>query len=151
MGSRLLRRWLNRPLRDIELLNARQTAIASLQHNYAFEITHGILKQVGDMERILGRLALRSTRPRDLSRLMMSLACYPELQSALTAHSSSQLKQLATHISTFPELVELLSRAIIENPPVVIREGGVIAVRGNRKRAHQEPAYTSPSENHAPV
>jgi DNA mismatch repair protein MutS len=128
MGSRLLRRWLNRPLRDIALLNSRQQAIATLQHNYGFEVINGILKQVGDMERILGRLALRSSRPRDLSRLMMSLACYPELQSELAKLSpSQQLHQLAQQISTFPELVDLLSRAVIENPPVVIREGGVIA------------------------
>ncbi len=140
MGSRLLRRWLNRPLRDIDLLNARQDAITSLRHNYAFEVTNGILKQVGDMERILGRLALRSSRPRDLSRLMMSIACYPELQSELAKlftpplekgeagrGSRTLIHELAQQISTFPELVELLSRAIIENPPVVIREGGVIA------------------------
>lgn len=127
MGSRLLRRWLNRPLRDISQLKLRQEAIATLQHNYNFEIIHGILKNVGDMERILGRLALRSTRPRDLSRLMMSLACYPELQSELAKQPSPLLTQLATQISTFPTLVDLLSRAIIENPPVVIRDGGVIA------------------------
>jgi DNA mismatch repair protein MutS len=142
MGSRLLRRWLNRPLRDIGQLNRRQESIALLQHNYAFETIHGILKKVGDMERILGRLALRSTRPRDLSRLMMSLACYPELQSELAKQLSSPtisvllesglpesglLNQLANNIATFPSLVDLLSRAIIENPPVVIREGGVIA------------------------
>lgn len=127
MGSRLLRRWLNRPLRDIHVLLGRQTAIAELQHNYAFEVINGILKRVGDMERILGRLALRSTRPRDLSRLMMSLASYPELQSELARHPSQQLQALAQQISTFPDLVDLLSRAIIENPPVVIRDGGVIA------------------------
>ncbi|MES2674207.1 MAG: DNA mismatch repair protein MutS [Pseudomonadota bacterium] len=127
MGSRLLRRWLNRPLRDIGQLNLRQTAIATLQLNYAFESINKVLKQVGDMERILGRLALRSTRPRDLSRLMMSLACYPELQTELAKQSSPLLIQLAQQISTFPALVDLLTRAIIENPPVVIREGGVIA------------------------
>ncbi|HWV16100.1 MAG TPA: DNA mismatch repair protein MutS [Cellvibrio sp.] len=127
MGSRLLRRWLNRPLRDIGLLNLRQDAIASLQKNYTFEIINGVLKQVGDMERILGRLALRSTRPRDLSRLMMSLACYPELQSELAKLPAPLLGRLAGEIGTFPALVDLLSRAIIENPPVVIRDGGVIA------------------------
>lgn len=127
MGSRLLRRWLNRPLRDLSILHARQAAIAELQQNYGFELVHGILKRVGDMERILGRLALRSSRPRDLSRLMMSLATYPELQSELREAQSSHLQQLVRQIGTFPELVDLLTRAIIENPPVVIREGGVIA------------------------
>ena len=127
MGSRLLRRWLNRPLRDLASLRSRQAAIAELQQNYGFELVHGILKRVGDMERILGRLALRSSRPRDLSRLMMSLATYPELQSELGTAQSPHLQHLAQQIGTFPELVDLLARAIIENPPVVIREGGVIA------------------------
>jgi DNA mismatch repair protein MutS len=127
MGSRLLRRWLNRPLRDLSSLRSRQAAIAELQQNYGFELVHGILKRVGDMERILGRLALRSSRPRDLSRLMMSLATYPELQSELGTAQSPHLQHLAQQIGTFPELVDLLARAIIENPPVVIREGGVIA------------------------
>lgn len=127
MGSRLLRRWLNRPLRDLSILRDRQTAIAELQQNYAFELVNAILKRVGDMERILGRLALRSSRPRDLSRLMMSLATYPELQIELSRCQSPHLTRLAQQIGTFPELVELLSRAIVENPPVVIREGGVIA------------------------
>jgi DNA mismatch repair protein MutS len=127
MGGRLLRRWLNRPLRDLPTLNRRQSSIAQLQQNYAFEVIHDILKRVGDMERILGRLALRSSRPRDLSRLYMSLATYPELQAALAEHQEPHLQYLAECISTFPELVDLLSRAIVENPPVVIREGGVIA------------------------
>ncbi len=127
MGSRLLRRWLNRPLRDLTQLQGRQGAIAELQQNYAFEVVHGILKRVGDMERILGRLALRSARPRDLSRLLMSIATYPELQTELARSQAPLLSQLAQQISTFPELVDLLSRAIIDNPPVVIRDGGVIA------------------------
>lgn len=127
MGSRLLRRWLNRPLRDLNTLNARQSAIAELQQNYAFELVHAVLKRVGDMERILGRLALRSSRPRDLSRLMMSLAAYPELQAELSQCKAPHLQQLAQSIGTFPDLVDLLARAVIDNPPVVIREGGVIA------------------------
>lgn len=127
MGSRLLRRWLNRPLRELTILSARQEAIAELQQNYAFELIHGVLKRVGDMERILGRLALRSSRPRDLSRLLMSLATYPEFQSELAQTQSAHLQKLAHQISTFPELVTLLSKAIVENPPVVVREGGVIA------------------------
>src|SRR5690606_856155 len=127
MGSRLLRRWLNRPLRDLPTLTARQEAIAEFQQNYRFEVVHDILKRVGDMERILGRLALRSSRPRDLSRLLASLATYPELQAELKDYQSSHVRSLATAIATFPQLVDLLSRAIVDNPPVVIREGGVIA------------------------
>jgi len=127
MGSRLLRRWLNRPLRDLNTLNNRQEAIAELQQNYHFEPVHQILKQIGDLERILGRVALRSARPRDLSRLYSSLASYPQLQSELENAQAPRLIQLAKNIGTFPELEDLLGRAIIENPPVVIRDGGVIA------------------------
>ncbi|MDO3384473.1 DNA mismatch repair protein MutS [Gilvimarinus sp. SDUM040013] len=127
MGSRLLRRWLNRPLRDLHTLQERQDAIGILVDNYRFEPLRDKLKRIGDMERILGRLALRSTRPRDLSRLYLSLASYPELQADLAQCDSPRLKALSEFISTFPDLVELLDRAIVENPPVVIRDGGVIA------------------------
>ncbi len=127
MGGRLLRRWLNRPLRDIDLLTQRQNAISSMLTNYQFEPVREELRQVGDMERILGRVALRSARPRDLSRLCLSLATYPALQQHLRDHDSAKLAELANEISEFPHWVELLDKALVENPPVVIRDGGVIA------------------------
>ncbi|MFT7491786.1 MAG: DNA mismatch repair protein MutS [Pseudohongiellaceae bacterium] len=132
MGSRLLCRWLNRPLRLKAVLEQRQHAISTLLQDYRFEIVKTPLKMIGDLERILGRIALRSARPRDLSRLCLSLAVYPQLQSLLANfstefNSSERLGQLASDISTFPELVALLNRAIKENPPVIIRDGGVIA------------------------
>ena len=73
MASRLLRRWLNRPLQHLPTLQARQHSIAALQNNYLYESLHDHLKQVGDMERILTRVALRSARPRDLTRLHWTL------------------------------------------------------------------------------
>lgn len=127
MGSRLLRRWLNRPLRDQEKLVQRQTAIADLLDNFRFESLHQHLKHIGDLERILGRVALRSARPRDLSRLCSSLAQFPQVQSLVRECASSCLRELSTCINEFPHLVDLLDRAIVENPPVVIRDGGVIA------------------------
>mgnify|MGYP002700176568 CR=1 FL=1 len=127
MGSRLLRRWLNRPLRDLHVLQSRQDAISNLLQNYQFEPIHQSLKRIGDLERILGRVALRSARPRDLSRLFSSLSTYPELQGQLKDAASIHLQALAKTIATFPELEALLAKAIIENPPVVIRDGGVIA------------------------
>ena len=127
MGSRLLRRWLNQPLRDLSTLDARQQAIAELQDNYRCETLHNHLKQVGDMERILARVALRSARPRDLTRLCDSLAVLPLLQSELANCETSLLRHLAEGASTFPDTVDLLDKAIIDNPPVVIRDGGVIA------------------------
>lgn len=127
MGGRLLRRWLHYPLRNNEEITLRQNAIENLIDNYLYEEVRSPLKNIGDLERILGRLALRSSRPRDLSRLSYSLACLPELQQKLSHASSDKLKDLSKDITEFPELVDLLDKAIIENPPVVIRDGGVIA------------------------
>ena len=127
MGSRALRRWLNTPLRQKSVLEERQQAIAELMDNYLFEQLRKHLKHIGDLERILGRLALRSARPRDLTRLLMSVAEYPQLNALILNAKASKLSTLRTDVSEFPEIVELLSKALIENPPVVIREGGVIA------------------------
>ncbi|HEY5718305.1 MAG TPA: DNA mismatch repair protein MutS [Motiliproteus sp.] len=127
MGGRLLRRWLHRPVRDPELIRQRQFAIQTLIDNYHFEQLHPLLKEIGDTERILARVALRSARPRDLERLKRALTALPELQQQLAALDAPLLAALAQGASEFPELQSLLSRAIIENPPVVIRDGGVIA------------------------
>ena len=127
MASRLLRRWLNRPLQHLPTLQARQQSIAALHHNYLYEVLHGHLKQIGDMERILTRVALRSARPRDLTRLHQSLAVLPQLATALANPSTAHLGDLAAAAEPLPELVDLLGSAVKENPPVIIREGGVIA------------------------
>ncbi|MFA5630715.1 MAG: DNA mismatch repair protein MutS [Porticoccaceae bacterium] len=127
MGSRLLRRWLNRPLRDLEVLRHRQQSIALLRENYFFERFAEPLRAIGDMERILGRLALRSARPRDLTRLRDSLATLPELQALLAETDLAHAVSLRERIALFPEQTALLSAAITDNPPVVIRDGGVIA------------------------
>ncbi|TKA93754.1 DNA mismatch repair protein MutS [Halopseudomonas bauzanensis] len=126
MGSRLLARWLNRPLRDMTVLQARQDSIAGLIDGYHYETIHPVLKGIGDIERILARVALRSARPRDLARLRDALATLPELQATLEPVATPHIGQLARIVSTYPELAELLQRAIIDNPPAVIRDGGVI-------------------------
>jgi len=127
MGSRLLRRWLHRPLTDVALLQARQQAVQTLCDNYHFETLRERLKPIGDMERILARVALRSARPRDLSRLCQSLAALPALRGELEQRPAPLLADLHTQCGDYPALVELLGAAIIDNPPVVLREGGVIA------------------------
>lgn len=128
MGSRLLARWLNRPLRDINTLTQRQDTLAAISEDYRFERLREHLKAVGDMERILARVALRSARPRDLTRLCHSLAQLPALQSILEdCTSGTHLSELARHIAPREDTVELLMRAVVENPPMVIRDGGVIA------------------------
>ena len=127
MGSRLLQRWLNRPLRSLSDIEQRQQTIAQLSEGYQYETLAQLLAAVGDMERILGRVALRSARPRDLTRLRDSLAVLPQLKSALADSNASLLKQLRTQASVFPDLDTLLGAALIENPPALIRDGGVIA------------------------
>ena len=127
MGSRLLKRWLNRPLRDHNLLRQRQGLIAQLQEQYATEELHNSLKQVGDVERILSRVALGSARPRDLARLRDALSVVPAIRSQLQRLDSTLASNLLERAVEFPHWVERLSQAIIDNPPVVIRDGGVIA------------------------
>ena len=127
MASRLLRRWLNRPLRQLSELQARQNSIAELKNNYLYEALNSHLKQVGDMERILTRVALHSARPRDLTRLLSSIAVLPQVKTVLGQTELPHLKKLLDAAKPLPHLVELLDRAIIDNPPMVIREGGVIA------------------------
>ena len=126
MGSRLLTRWLNRPLRDRSVLEARQEAIACLLDRYRFELLQPQLKDIGDVERILARIGLRNARPRDLARLRDALAALPQLQSAMARLDTPHLAELAVNIRTYPELADLLARAIIDNPPAVIRDGGVL-------------------------
>jgi len=126
MGSRLLSRWLNRPLRDRTTLEARQESIACLLERYHFETLQPQLKEIGDLERILARIGLRNARPRDLARLRDALAALPTLQMAMANLDSSHLADLAGVVGTYPELAELLARAIIDNPPAVIRDGGVL-------------------------
>lgn len=126
MGSRLLTRWLNRPLRDRALLEARQDAITCLLEHYRFEAIQPQLKEIGDVERILARIGLRNARPRDLARLRDALAALPALQAAMTELVAPHLNALAASIRTYPALADLLARAIIDNPPAVIRDGGVL-------------------------
>ncbi len=127
MGGRLLKRWLNQPLRNQEVINGRLDAISSVLEQQCEDDFRQSLKKIGDLERILSRIALMSARPRDLLHLGRSLNTLPELQTLLAQHSTSKFQALAQKISTFPELAQLLEKAIIDNPPILIRDGGVIA------------------------
>ncbi|MFE8071895.1 DNA mismatch repair protein MutS [Marinobacteraceae bacterium S3BR75-40.1] len=126
MGGRQLRRWLNRPLRDREQVLQRQSAVAALQDGFHYEPIHEALRKIGDIERILSRVGLRSARPRDMARLRDAFQALPDLQFALKAVQSDHIGELATIISEYPELSDRLERAIVDNPPVVIRDGGVV-------------------------
>jgi len=126
MGTRHLKRWLHRPVRVRSVLEERLDSVSRLAQNYAFETTRQALKPISDLERILARVALRSSRPRDLTRLRDSLWALPTLIAA-TPQDTKLLQTLQSDIGQYPELCELLSRALVESPPVVIRDGGVLA------------------------
>ncbi|ENM5826221.1 DNA mismatch repair protein MutS [Vibrio metoecus] len=127
MGSRMLKRWIHQPMRDNATLNQRLDAITELKETALYGELHPVLKQIGDIERILARLALRSARPRDLARLRHAMQQLPELHSVMSELEQSHLTELRTHAEPMDALCDLLERAIKENPPVVIRDGGVIA------------------------
>jgi len=127
MGGRLLRRWLGRPLRDRERLRGRYAAVAELVASGAFVPLAEELRGIGDLERIFARLALGSARPRDLRVMRDSLARLDAIQEAMAPLSSPLLLALTREIGTFPDLIALLRQALVDNPPVLIRDGGVLA------------------------
>ena len=127
MGSRLLARWISRPLRDRNELLHRQDTVSALREDYHYEALGELLAEAGDLERILARIGLRSARPRDLSRLQTALESLPALQQKLASLQTPHLRNLAARIGEFPAQAELLRRSVKEEPAQVIREGGVIA------------------------
>ncbi|MDG4595967.1 MAG: DNA mismatch repair protein MutS [Candidatus Contendobacter sp.] len=127
MGGRLLRRWTHRPLRDRAIIGQRQECLRQLLENGGYEYLRGSLRGTGDMERILARVALKSARPRDLVVLADALARLPTVQRFLGLLDAALPRDLARRAGTHPEVCDLLDRAIIANPPQVLRDGGVIA------------------------
>ena len=125
MGSRLLKRWIHQPIRDIQKLQQRQHVISEILHQDFIGELQPYLQQLGDMERILARVALRTARPRDLTRLRTALEQIPSIKDILK--TSEILTALSAKIGEFESIFTLLQRAIIDTPPLLIRDGGVIA------------------------
>jgi len=127
MGGRLLRRWLHRPLRDRATLRTRHQAVATLVAGQADSGLRDAFRAFGDVERILARIALRSARPRDLSTLRDALNLLPTLRDMLTPLDSPRLQALAAELGEHGEHAALLARAIVPQPPVLARDGGIFA------------------------
>ncbi|MES1195508.1 MAG: DNA mismatch repair protein MutS [Steroidobacter sp.] len=127
MGGRELRRWIHRPLRTDDVVKRRLHAIDTLINSRRHETVAELLRQVGDIERGLARVALKSARPRDLSQLRHALGQLPELQSLLNDQDSPLLQTLKAQVGTHPVTHQLLGNAIAESPPALLREGNVIA------------------------
>ncbi len=134
MGSRLLFNWLNRPIKDHNLLNQRYTAINTLQLANTFEQFQEILKEIGDLERIISRIAILTAKPRDLLQLKQAFNLLPKIIDLLNniqfnnLPNNLLLKNILTNLKTFPDLYQLINRAIIDNPPVILRDGNFIAI-----------------------
>ena len=127
MGGRLLLRWLHRPLRDRGVPRARHQAIAAMRDARACEGLRERLRGLGDVERILARVALKSARPRDLSTLRDALALVPALAASTAALEAPRCLELAALLGTHDHTATRLAAAIVPHPPAVARDGGVIA------------------------
>ena len=127
MGSRLLTRWLGRPLRDRDTVRRRQQFIGACIEAGADAETEGLLRSVGDLERVLARIALRTARPRDLAQLRTALGAFPALRERVEGVDGPLASELASRIDDFAALRAHLEAAIVEAPPLTIRDGGVIA------------------------
>lgn len=134
MGSRLLRDWLVRPLQNLAAIVARHDAVeALLKKRHDLDALRGILGDIKDLERLLARLSAGSGNGRDVRALATSLARLPALKDALATQAAPRLRELADAILPQNALVALVERALVEEPPVAIKEGGVI-----RKGYHAE-------------
>lgn len=127
MGSRLLKRWLGRPLRQRATLQLRQQAITEILEKKQSLNLHPILRQVCDVERIVSRIALKSARPRDLIQLRQTLRLLPELHATIANNCTHLISTLSQQLTPLPSLHALLNSALVDNPPTLIRDGGVIA------------------------
>ena len=130
MGSRLLRHWLTHPQRDRSAAISRHDAVTALT-GQGFEPLRQALRQISDVERISARLSLRQVRPRELSGLRTTLQALPLLRAALPdseTGGAALLANMAAALQPPPALLELLLSALAEEPAVLLRDGGVIAV-----------------------
>jgi len=127
MGARLLRQWMLRPLLDPGAIRPRQDAIEALiAAPAARDAVRRRLERVGDIERLAGRAAMRVAHARDLVGLRASLVPLAELRAAIPASTAGPLASLADDIETLDDLRELLERALVDDPPLGLREGGLI-------------------------
>ncbi len=129
MGARKLHRWFNSPIRDHDNLRRRHDAVDWLLDHQKFEELATALKPCGDMERILARISMKVARPNDLVRLRMGLQSLPTIQPIIAATSSALISTLSAKTAanqTLQALQELLESAVIDQPPSLLRDGGVL-------------------------
>ncbi len=127
MGGRLLRSWLEQPLINRAAILRRQNSVAALYEHFILrESLQEALIGLYDIERLSGRIASGSVSPRDLAALRGTLERIPSLLSLLETEEEAGLSALCENIYLMPELTDLLNRAIVDDPPLVITDGGII-------------------------
>ena len=127
MGKRLLKQWLIQPLSHKSTIIDRQNKVEALIEDYRFEKFPSIMKQMGDMVRVLTRIALKTASPRDLKQLQNALAMLPDIKNLLTATNNTELEKINHNILLCSEAHDLLEKSIVDAPPATIRDGKVIA------------------------
>lgn len=127
MGARRLRSWIECPLLDVVRIRERQEAVSELLENTSLrDAVAEQLKAVFDLERIVSRIEIGSANARDLVSLRNSLAVLPQLKQILSGCQSGRLQRLCSLLHLHEDLVEVLMRAIVDEPPFSVREGGMI-------------------------
>ena len=127
MGGRHLRRWLNDPLIDVGEINKRLNAVKELKENAMFrgDIIE-LLKKVYDIERLIGKISYGNANGRDLISLKNSVGQIPNLKKALENVNSDLLKNIYNELDELKDIYELIDKSIVEEPPITIKEGGMI-------------------------
>ena len=127
MGARMLRTWIEQPLIDRNMIQKRQQAIEELNLNYIGREELGeYLHSIYDLERLIGRISYKTANPRDLLAFCQSIAMIPPIKNLLGEFTGEKLKTLREELDSLEELHDLISRAIVDDPPVTVREGGII-------------------------
>lgn len=127
MGARLLRRWIDKPLLQKNRIEQRLEAVGSLHSDFILrEDLKGLLQNIYDLERLTGRIAYGNANGRDLNALKTSLGQAPAIIEACAASSSATLRSISERMDACGDLAELIDRAIADEPPVSVRDGGII-------------------------
>ncbi|MFD1884254.1 DNA mismatch repair protein MutS [Paenibacillus wenxiniae] len=127
MGGRMLRRWIDKPLLSKRLVEERLEAVEKLHHGLILrEDLKGQLKGIYDLERLVGRMAFGTANGRDMLALRDSLLRIPELRMMCADSPSSTLQQIAAHLDECADLAEAIGQAVVDDPPISVREGGLI-------------------------
>ena len=127
MGSRLLKQWLEAPLLSIVAIDRRLDAVQEMVEDFGLRgaLADG-LKDIRDFERLLTRIEVGTANARDLVALKLSLACLPGIRETLADVRAQLLRETTERVMTFDEVTELLARAIVDEPGISLREGGII-------------------------